>query len=84
MASERSRSSQGLSREQSSDTHETQYRINGDATAHTEEGSRRDTNGDVASEDGDADLFGDDDDDGHAHIKPYATRIGTIELSNNQ
>ncbi len=82
MASVRSRSSHALSREQSSDTNEAQYKINGDATTHTEESSRRGTNGDIASEDGDADLFGDDD-DADAHIKPYATGVGTIGIPND-
>lgn len=69
MASDRSRSSHALSREQSSDTNEAQYKINGETTARIEESSRQDTNGEVASEDGDADLFGDGD-DSDAHTKP--------------
>lgn len=82
MASYRSLSSDEFSREQSSDTNDAQYGINGAATARTKEGSRRDTNGDVRSEDGDADLFGDDD-DGDAHSKPYAVEVGVIGLPND-
>lgn len=61
-----------LSREQSVGVNVVQQGINGETHARAHEASDTDWHGNVANEDGDVDLFGDDG-DADGYIKPYAT-----------
>jgi hypothetical protein len=80
MASDRSQSSQDLSREQSLGANGAQHKVNGDSQL-SEEASEGGAYGDVASQDGDGDLFGDDGDE-DAHIKPYVVEAFIVDQTN--
>jgi hypothetical protein len=80
MASDRSQSSQDLSRERSLGANGAQNKANGDSQL-SDEASARGAYGDVASEDGDGDLFGDDGED-DAHIKPYVIEAPVLDQTN--
>ncbi len=81
MASDISQSSEALSREQSLATNGAKHDLNGDTHSRSHEPSDRDVLGNITSEDGDGDLFGDDGEE-DAHIKPYAIEPFFGEQSN--
>jgi hypothetical protein len=72
MASDRSQSSEALLREQIFDANGAQQEINGDTQITSDEGSEGGDHGDMANEEEDGDLFGDEGDE-QTYTKPYAT-----------